>query len=148
MAKMIELNLRPDDRTLRQFGFIALVGFGIVAALAWNEKLIFSMGLGEARPIVAGVFAGLGAYSLVLGLIWPKAVLPVYLGLTIIAYPIGFVLSHVIMGTLFFLIITPTGIMFRILGKDPLDRKWDPDAESYWIDSAPPRPKESYFRQF
>ena len=97
---------------------------------------------------MTGVFAGLGLYSALLGLIWPKAVLPVYIGLTILAYPIGFVLSHVIMGTLWFLIISPIGIAFKILGKDPLERKWDPDAETYWLDCAPPRPKESYFKQF
>jgi hypothetical protein len=148
MAQMIEINLRPDNKTLRQFGGIALLGFGFVAAIAWYEKLVFSFGLGDARPIVAGVFAGVAVYSAFFALVWPKAILPVYLGLTILTYPIGFVLSHVIMGSLFFLIISPIGIVFRIMGKDLLDLEWDPEAESYWLDCAPPRSKESYFRQF
>jgi hypothetical protein len=148
MAQMIEINLKPDAKTLRQFGLIALVGFGFVALIAWKEWLIFAGGLGSARSIVAGVFVGLAGYSALFALIWPKAVLPVYLGLTILSYPIGFVLSHVIMGTLFFLIISPTGIVMKLMGKDPLERKWDPDAESYWLDCAPPRPKEDYFKQF
>ena len=50
MSKMIEINLNPDAGTLRQFGFIALVGFGFVAAIAWFEVLVFSFGLGAARP--------------------------------------------------------------------------------------------------
>jgi len=40
MSKMIEIDFRPDDRTLRQFGWIALVGFGFVAAIAWHEVVV------------------------------------------------------------------------------------------------------------
>lgn len=148
MSKLIEIDLRPDERTLRQFGFIAFFGFGFVAAIAWFELLVFSFGLGEARPVVAGAFAGLGVLALLLGLVWPKANLPIYVGLTIIAYPIGFVLSYVIMGALFFLLITPVGLFFKLTGRDPLNRRFEPDLPSYWIDSRPDRPKESYFKQF
>ena len=49
MANMIELNWRPDRRILRQFGFIAVAGFGFIAIIAWFEVLIFSFGLGGAR---------------------------------------------------------------------------------------------------
>ena len=52
MSRMIEIDWRPDDRTLRQFGVIALCGFSFLAALAWWELFVFSFGLGEARPIV------------------------------------------------------------------------------------------------
>ena len=97
---------------------------------------------------MAGAFVSLAAWSGFFSLVWPKANLPVYLGLTILAYPIGFVLSHVIMGTLFFLMITPLGIVLKLIGKDPLHRSFDPEAETYWLDSRPPRSKESYFKQF
>ena len=62
MAQMIEMNLRPDAKTLRQFGFIAIAGFGFVAAIAHFEVLIFAMGLGAAKPYVVGTFAGLAVY--------------------------------------------------------------------------------------
>jgi len=58
------------------------------------------------------------------------------------------VLSYVIMGTLFYLIITPVGLVMRLIGHDPLNRRFEPDAESYWSDARPPRPQESYFKQF
>jgi hypothetical protein len=148
MARMIEINLNPDDKTLRQFGWIALVGFGFVAAIAWFEKLIFAFGLGDARQAVAGAFACLALYSVFFSLVWPKANLPIYVALTIVSYPIGFVLSYVIMGSLFFLLISPAGIIFRLMGRDSMERKWDPAAESYWSDCAAPRPKEGYFKQF
>ena len=148
MSKMIEINLRPDETTLRQFGFIAVVGFGFIAAIAWFELLIFAFGLGEARPYVAGTLAGLAGLSALFSLVYPKANLPIYVGLTIIAFPIGFVLSYVIMGVLFYLLITPVGLFFKLTGRDPLNRRFEPDAESYWVPVGPPRARESYFRQF
>jgi len=148
MSKMIEINWRPDDRTLRQFGFIALFGFAFLAVIAWWELFVFSAGLGEARPIVSGVFAGLAVLSAFFSLVAPRANLPIYLGLTVLSYPIGFVLSHVIMGFLFFALITPVGLFFRVTGYDPLHRRFDRAAKTYWIDARPRRGKASYFRQF
>ena len=148
MSKMIEIDLSPDATTLKQFGFIALFGFSFLAAIAWFELLVFSFGLGDARPYVAAGFAALAVISLVFSLIAPKANWPIYVGLTILAYPIGFVLSYVIMGFLFFGMITPVGLFFRLTGKDLLERRFDPEAKSYWRDPRPRRGKESYFRQF
>ena len=148
MSKMIEINLRPDERTLRQFGFIAVAGFGFVAAIAWFEVLIFSFGLGAARVPVAGSFGALAALSGLLSLVYPKANLPIYLGITIATYPIGFVLSYVIMGTLFYVIIAPIGWMLRAFGLDPMQRQILPEARTYWEDAPAARPSESYFKQF
>ncbi len=148
MSKMIEIDWRPDDRTLTQFGFIALFGFSFLAAIAWFEVLVFSFGLGTARPIVAGVFASLAGISTLFSLVMPRANLPIYVGLTILAYPIGFVVSYFIMGLLFFGMITPLGLLFRLIGKDPLNRGFEPAAETYGNDPRPRRGKESYFRQF
>ncbi len=148
MAQMIEINLRPDAKTLRHFGLIAIIGFGAVAAFAHYEILIFAMGLGVARPWVVNSFGGLALYSGLFALIYPKANLPVYVGLTVVTYPIGFVLSYVILGALFFGLITPTGLVMRLLRRDPLERTFDPNASTYWKDCRPPRDKSSYFRQF
>lgn len=148
MSKMVEINWQPDERTLRQFGWIALGGFSLVALLAWNEWLVFSMGLGSARATVAGAFVGLGVLSALFSLVAPKANKPIFLGLTLLSYPIGFVLSYVIMGFLFFGLITPVGLVFRLIGKDPLNRSFDRGASTYWSDPRPRRGKESYFRQF
>jgi len=148
MSQMIELNLRPDARTLRQFGVIALFGFGFIALIAWHELLIFSFGLGDAREIVAGVFGGLAIVSAFFSAVYPKANLPIYLGLTLLSYPIGFVLSYVIMGFLFYGLITPLGLFFKLTGRDSMHRRFDPEASTYWTDPRPRRGKESYFRQF
>ena len=148
MAKLVELNLNPDRKTLRQFGVIAVVGFGILALLAYYEKLIFAFGLGSARLTLVGVFLAIGTVALFFSLVAPKANRFLYVGLTILAFPIGFVLSYVIMGTLYFLIIGPIAILFRLFGRDSMHRGYDPKAASYWTDAKPPRDKESYFHQY
>ncbi len=148
MSQMVEMNLRPDARTLRQFGWIALGGFGLLALLAWNGWLAFAY-LGEAsRASVALGLAVLAAVSGLFSLVHPKANLPIYLGLTIAAFPIGFVLSYVIMGTLFYVVIAPIGLVMRLFGHDPMERRIQRDAKSYWVDARPQRPRDSYFKQF
>lgn len=148
MSKMIEINLNPDESTLRQFGWIALFGFGFIALIAWNDWLIFSFGLGAAKPYVAGISGGLGVLSALFSLVYPKANQPIFAGLSILTYPIGFVLSYVIMGTLFYVLIAPLAIFFKIVGRDAMHRSYDPEATSYWSDPRPARPKEAYFKQF
>jgi hypothetical protein len=148
MSKLVELNLRPDARTLRQFGWIALFGFGLFALLAWNGWLVFAH-LGErSRGSVATVLAALAGISALFSLVYPKANLPIYLGLSIVGFPIGFVLSYVIMATLFYVVIAPIGLVMRLFGTDPMDRRLLPNAKTYWLDARPERSRESYFKQF
>ena len=148
MSQMVELNLRPDARTLRQFGWIALGGFGLLALLAWNGWLVFAhLGEGARVPVASGL-AALAAVSALFSLVWPKANLPLYLALTVVGFPIGFVLSYVIMATLFYVVIAPIGLLLRLVGQDPLNRRFLPAAKTYWVDARPERPRESYFKQF
>ena len=148
MSQMIDLDLSPDVRKLRQFGWIALAGFGLLALLAWSEALVFAFGLGGARVAVAASLAALGLLSGLFSLAVPRANLPLYIGITLVAFPIGFVLSYVILGTLFYLVITPVGLLVRLAGRDPIGRRFARDASSYWVDARPARPKEHYFKQF
>ena len=53
------------------------------------------------------------------------------------------------MGAIFYLAITPFGVVMRLIGKDPLRRGFDRKAESYWIDRTPPGPSpQSMSNQF
>ena len=148
MASMIKINLRPDEGTLRQFGWIALAGFWVIAILAWNEWLIFAIGLGTWRPFVAGVFVVLGLLAAFFSLVYPRANRGLYVGMALIGAPIGFVVGYVIMAVLFYGMLAPLGGIFRFSGRDVLHRRFEPDSESYWADPRPARPRESYFRQF
>ena len=59
------------------------------------------------------------------------------------------IVNPVIMGLVFFLTVTPTALIMRALGKDPLRRRLDKEATTYWIDRDPPGPDpDSMPRQF
>lgn len=148
MAAFVELNFRPDLRTLRQFGFIALAGFGAMALLAFFEAGVFKFGLGAARlPVTIG-FGTLAASSALFSLVFPKANLPTFVALSVAAYPIGWVVSYVVLGILFYLVFGVVSVIVRLRGLDPLARAYDRRAEGYWISRASARPKSDYFRQF
>jgi hypothetical protein len=148
MSKLVEINFNPDTKTLRQFGVIAFVGFGALGALAYYEMLVFSFGLGEARLPVATGFVALGSVALLFSLVAPRANRLLFVGFTLLAFPIGFVLSYLIMGALYFLIIGPIAVAFRLFGRDSMHRAYDPDAPTYWSTARPARDKESYFHQY
>ena len=62
---------------------------------------------------------------------------------------LGQVVNPLILGVVFFLVITPMAVFRRLLGKDSLHLKSNPCLESYWIDRNPPGPKPSSMtRQF
>ncbi len=49
---------------------------------------------------------------------------------------------------LFYLLITPLALVLRLVGYDPLKRKFEREAKTYWVEVEPRASKESYFRQF
>jgi hypothetical protein len=147
MAGLVALNLRPDRRTLRQFGVIAFVGFGLLAVLAWREAAMFALGLGQARVPVACGLGALAIYCLAGALVYPWANRPVYLGISMVSFPIGLGLSYVVLAALFFLVIGPVALVMRLAGRDPIKRGYE-DAGSYWNQARRRRSPESYFHQF
>jgi hypothetical protein len=148
MSRLVEIDWNPDRRTLRQFGAIALVGFSLLAVAAWFGFLVFSMVPVGARETTALCLAALGALCAVFGLLWPAGNRPIFVGLSLLAAPIGFVLSYLILGVLFYVIISGVSLLLRALGKDPLERAFQPEASTYWVDAKPARPAASYFKQF
>jgi hypothetical protein len=49
--------------------------------------------------------------------------------------------SPIILGVMFFVVVTPIGLLMRLLGKDLLRLRMERDAPSYWIERQPPGPK-------
>lgn len=54
--------------------------------------------------------------------------------------------NPLIMGLIFFVAVTPTALIIRVLGKDPLRRHLERDAKTYWIDRTPPGPEAKSMR--
>ena len=64
------------------------------------------------------------------------------------AVPIGWTLSHLVLGAVYYGVFTPIGLVMRLLGHDPLERRFDPTATSYWIERTDRSDPARHFRQF
>lgn len=60
---------------------------------------------------------------------------------------LGRITTPIVMGILFFLVVTPTGLIVRALGQDPLRLRIDKTASTYWIERRPPGPDPKSMNQ-
>ena len=145
---MLDLNLHPNRNTLRSFGFVALGAFGLLGGLVLWKRSVVGIPLGNAAPPVAFVLWGTGLVSALCSLAVPALNRYLYVGLTLLTFPIGFVMSHVLLAIVWYLVITPVGLVMRLLGRDPLERRFEREAPTYWVDHREPQNVEEYFRQY
>jgi hypothetical protein len=122
----------------RSFGLVFAVVFAIIAFFP-----LFSGGAVRLWSLaIAGVF-------LVLALTIPGVLAPLnrlWLKFGLLLHRI---VNPVVLGFMFFVVITPMGLLMRAFGKDPLRLKFDRAAQSYWIPRDPPGPApESLKDQF
>ena len=135
---IIEINKNPSPRDLNVFGLLFLLFAGVIGAgLYWRS------GAHEAARTawIAGALLTALYFAI------PPLRRPFYLGWLYVTFPIGFVLSHVILGAVFYLVFTPIGLVMRLLGKDPLHRRLDRAAATYWVEHDPHSDPKRYFRQ-
>lgn len=145
---MIELNLNPPPKTLRTFGLIGVIGFALIGAMFFWQFGIGKLPSHDAARTTAYVLWALAAYCGVFAAIAPAAVKPIYVVLTIVTFPIGLVVSFLVMAVVYYLVLTPVGLVFKLIGRDSMTRRFDPSAETYWIERRRPESVRRYFRQF
>jgi hypothetical protein len=91
----------------------------------------------------------IGSALLVLGLVIPIVLKPIYWVWMILAVILGWIMTRVILSLLFFVVITPIGLFSRLFGGKFLDLEWDKSKESYWnVRTSNQRSNEEYERQF
>ncbi len=124
MAKAIPTRLSRAE--LRRFGFTLGVPFGLLAAVsAWRGHTVAPATLG-----------GLTATLAILALIGPGLLHPVYRGWMAMAQGLGWFNTRLLISVVYFLMMTPIGLVMRLIGRDPLARRLR-DRESYWIPRQP-----------
>jgi hypothetical protein len=122
----------------RHFAQIFVLGWSVIALAP----------LLRGRPIRWWAVALAGAVLLI-WLLRPRWLAPLNRAWMAIGAVLGRVTTPLVMGVLFFLGVTPLAWLYRLLGKDPLSRKFDRATPSYWIERRPPGPSpESMPRQF
>jgi len=118
-------------------------GFGIVFAVVFLLLALFPL-LGGGTPFYWAF--GLAAAFLLLAFVWPRALAP----LNLVWFKFGLLLhrivSPVIMTLLYFVAVTPTGLVMRLFGKNLLRLRKPAKATSYWIERRPPGPEPASLR--
>ncbi|MBI4372530.1 MAG: hypothetical protein HY585_02235 [Candidatus Omnitrophica bacterium] len=137
-----EIPLNP--KTIREFGFI-LTGFLLLfPVLASGIKVFFAH-----QPFHYWLgWPCLSLSALLLNLFAPQGMSEVYRWAMLAAHGISWVMMRLILGLFFYLMMSPISIAIRILGKDILDQKIDPNASSYWKKREPRANRERYERLF
>jgi len=122
---------------LRWFGVIIALFFGIVGGVTWWA------GATVAPRVLWGIGLGLAALYYAI----PPLRLPLYLSWMRAVQPIGWVVSHLALGLIFYGLITPLGATMRLFGRDPLRMRRDAAADSYWTPHEPGGDTDRYFKQ-
>ena len=132
---------RPEasPRTLRQFAGAWLVFISILGAQQYFARGRHTLG-------IACIAAALGFG--ILGLVKPPAVRWLFVSLTTIEFPIGWVISQIMLAVMFYVVLTPIALVFRLIGRDVLQRKPAPGRSSFWLPKRMPADIRSYFRQY
>jgi hypothetical protein len=114
-------NIKEEKKDLRKFGLTdgaVLLIIGIILYL--TGKTLFL------------IFGGAGTLLILLAFIYPKALKPANKLWMMLAILMGWFMSRVILAILFYLVVTPTALLLKIIGKDFLKLRADKNVKSYW----------------
>ena len=114
-----------EPRTARKT--VLIVGVVLLGIGLWS--------VWRAYPLRSQIFCGLAAYLLLLGALAPRWCVPFHDGWMKLAHVLGWINTRLLLGVLYYGIFSPLGVVRRLAGSDPLNRRRR--RESYWI----PRPK-------
>ena len=123
----------PSERT---FGFVFTGIFLLIAAYLWYH---------DAKPVTIQAFLVLAVAFLAFTLFMPIALRPLNKAWYKLGLLMGRVVSPIVLGILFFILITPIAMVMRLAGRDPLKLRKQ-NVQSHWIDRAPPGPESTSFK--
>jgi hypothetical protein len=110
-----------DSGEFRKFGKT------IGTFLIFISIVLYIFSLDYAIPLLVG-----GGCMLLLGYTAPIVLKPVFILWMSLATSLGYIVTRIILGLIFFLIFSPIGLVFRLIQKDHLDEMIQKDAASYW----------------
>jgi Kef-type K+ transport system membrane component KefB len=120
-----------DAKGLRKFGLTT--GAIVVALFGIGFPLVFGFAWPLWPWLVGGVLA-------LWALVAPASLDPIYHGWMRIGLLLSKVTTPIIMGAVFFLVISPVALVMKLARRDPMRRSFDPAAPSYRVKSEAPRP--------
>lgn len=120
------MKINASDQEVRKFGIMfSIICLAVAGYSYYKSGVVWPWFLGGSALFALG------------GLVLRSALRPVYVGWMKFAFVLGWVNTRLILGLFFYGILTPVGVMMRLFGWDPLTRKIDRTAPSYWVKRAP-----------
>lgn len=132
-----DLPLNPTPRVLRQF---SAAWFVVLLALATRALV-------RKHPLAAEI---LGAVSLIgiVGLFRPTWVRWLFVGSSVIAFPIGWVVTQCVLAIMFYVVLTPLALIFRWRGRDELRLRPKSSETTFWVARDAPPEAKRYLKQY
>ncbi len=127
----------PTSKELRQFGCIVGGVFSVIGL--W--PVVFRS---ESPRLWALILGGL---LIVLGAIVPKSLKQVHGGWMKIGHALGSINTRIILGIIYYVLITPMGLVMRLMGKDPMHRTLTRETDTYRVVRVP-RSRQHMKNQF
>ena len=131
-------NIKSKKSDLRNFGFtVGIILLIISGFLFWKEKESFQ------------IFFAIGITLFLTAIAIPAVLKPVYWIWMIFATILGWIMTRLILSILFYVILTPIGLVSRLFGKQFVELRWDKSNDSYWnLRTNEHLQKENYEKQF
>lgn len=118
--------------------------FGIAFTLMFSVIGLLPLAFGHTPRWWA---LGVAAALLAVAAVWPALLRPVHKVWFRVARLLSrFIIAPVVMAVLFYGVVTPTGLIMRMLGKDSLHRRYQGGVRSYWIHREPAGPAPETMR--
>ena len=131
---LIDLNRNPSTTQLRQFSLSTLI---MLPLMTW---------IWSGRPVAIASAGAAGVVVLLCGYLRPALLKPWFIGLSVVTWPIGCIVSELVLLLLFCAVFTPAGLISRLLGRDPLTLKTDPAEQGTWIANTRESDTSRYYR--
>jgi len=135
---LIDRDREPSIRELNWFGVLFACFFGVLGGIAWWKSGVTttSIVLWSIGFAVAAIYYAVQPLRRMIYFTW-----------TALVFPIGWTISHLALAATYYLVLTPIGLAIRLV-RDPMQRRFDRDAASYWTKHNPSADPARYFRQF
>lgn len=134
----LDVKKEPTPFELRIFGLLFALFCGLVGAILWwraaHTASVVVWGIGLACALVYQALPPLRRLAF---RAWIR-----------VTFPLGWVVSHAVLALVYFAVLTPIGVFMRSIGRDPLQRKLQRGATTYWVDHRPADAPGRYFKQF
>lgn len=142
-----EVRWNPDRTERRKFAASLFIGFPCIAMVLllagwlgagrWDANAGLSLWLGGAGALAGAVFWLLPAISR-----------PFYVAWYFLACCLGIVIGNVLLGGFYYLILTPFGLIKRVVGKPAIAKGFDRSRPTYWRDARTANDPGRYYKQF